>query len=59
MEAGYSRKNSEETRSEYIHKAQSIVNGIQIKALSDVMKLLAEHILARIRSKNVISLSIN
>ncbi|PTR09935.1 hypothetical protein C8R32_10221 [Nitrosospira sp. Nsp5] len=44
LEAGIRQSNSVEVKSEYVHKAQNIVNSIQIKALSDVMKLLAEDI---------------
>lgn len=37
-------KITEEQRTEVIHKAQRVVNNIQIKALSDVMHLLAEEV---------------
>lgn len=38
------QKISEEQKIEVIHKAQRVVNNIQIKALSDVMSLLAEDV---------------
>lgn len=44
LEGSFNHQNSREVKSEYVHKAQNIINGIQIKALSDVMKLLAEDI---------------
>lgn len=44
LEASYGRNRSKETKSEVVHKAQRIVNSTQIKALSDVVKLLAEDI---------------
>ncbi|MCC2682803.1 MAG: repair protein [Nitrosospira multiformis] len=44
MEIGGQRRNSEQVRAEFVCKAQTIINKIQIKALSDVMRLLAEDI---------------
>ncbi len=43
-QVGAEQKYSEEQRTEVIHKAQKVVNNIQIKALSDVMQLLADEV---------------
>jgi hypothetical protein len=37
-------KNSSERKIEVVHKAQSVVNSIQVKALSDVIRFLAEDV---------------
>lgn len=44
LEASYKRNNSKEIKSEFVHKAQRIVNNTQVKALSDVVRLLAEDV---------------
>lgn len=43
-QASTGQKITEEQRAEIIHKAQRVVNSIQIKALSDVMTLLADEV---------------
>lgn len=43
-QVGVDQKYSEEQRTEVINKAQRVVNNIQIKALSDVMQLLADDV---------------
>lgn len=43
-QASMGQKISEEQRAEIIHRAQRVVNSIQIKALSDVMSLLADEV---------------
>lgn len=37
-------KNTSETKAEIVHKAQQVINSIQVKALSDVLSLLAEDV---------------
>lgn len=49
-----SQKSSEEVKSEFVYKAQKIVNSIQVKALSDVIKLLAEDFFADQQEKHYI-----
>ncbi len=43
-QASAGQKITEEQRAEIVHRAQKVVNGIQIKALSDVMQLLADEV---------------
>ncbi len=43
-QVGADQKYTEEQRTEVINKAQRVVNSIQIKALSDVMQLLADEV---------------
>lgn len=44
LQASADQKVTEEQRAEIIHRAQRVVNSIQIKALSDVMTLLADEV---------------
>jgi hypothetical protein len=44
LEAGASKKLSEEERQEVIQRGAHVVNKVQIKALSDVLKLLSEEV---------------
>lgn len=44
VQASAEKKYTEEQRTEILSKAQKVVNNIQIKALSDVMKLLADDV---------------
>lgn len=44
QEISADQKSSQETKAEVIHKAQRVINSIQIKELSEVMSLLAEDI---------------
>lgn len=43
-QTSYNQNITEQQRAEIVHKAQRVVNGIQIKALSDVMNLLADEV---------------
>jgi hypothetical protein len=54
LNIGANQKKTEEVKSEFVHKAQKIVNAIQVKQLSDVMKLLAEDIFVNAQERRYI-----